>query len=482
MATDNKNDIVISAAADTKNAEANLKKLEAQVQTMGKNDPGMAKLNQSFAKTGKATDDINKHVKDLAGSYGALQGSMVGIVSQLGAIGIAIGVVKVAWDSLQQIQKKNIDSMNARADAQERYYNTVQTQSKEILSNLNQLNELAANGYLDNQAIQATNNLVAQLNDLWGDVGLSVDQATGRVNGLSEATKKVANNLREIALTAAKERQAAARMKQAQANREYSKYFDGNGAMTLAGALRTVSENGYIASVVEGMTPGGQQALTDRKATELHAAIATADAEVKEADAEVKRLESKTTTDDINALANRNSTRQQQEAGLKDVDTQLMELQRQLATAQAMGGNVEAAKAALDGYTENQARAKFEQLQKQIAYDTERQAYYQQRYNTGLKHGNAEEIAKRLDDLTKANEQLKKHTEEMTKIANGLYKPAVVAPEVKEMMRITSVSNGTFDAFGTGALGQNNIQQQQLDVQKKIEKNTEKLAVPVVGE
>ena len=66
----------------------------------------------------------------------------------------------------------------------------------------------------------------------------------------------------------------------------------------------------------------------------------------------------------------------------------------------------------------------------------------------------------------------------MAKIAAGQYKPAS-APETAIAR---SLARGTFDVFGLGGLSGGNIQQQQLDVQKQIERNTQQLAVPVVGE
>ena len=90
-----------------------------------------------------------------------------------------------------------------------------------------------------------------------------------------------------------------------------------------------------------------------------------------------------------------------------------------------------------------------------------------------------EEITKRLEALIEANKTLEAHTAEAGRLANGMYKPAT-PDKLPEAMR--SVARGTFDAFGINGLGSGNIQQEQLNVQKQIARNTEQLAIPVVGE
>lgn len=57
-----------------------------------------------------------------------------------------------------------------------------------LLDELDQINDKVNRSADD---IKRANDIVAQLNSRWGDVGLSVDQVTGKISGMEEAQKKV---------------------------------------------------------------------------------------------------------------------------------------------------------------------------------------------------------------------------------------------------------------------------------------------------
>lgn len=82
-------------------------------------------------------------------------------------------LAKAAADSLQAAGKKAMEGWQA---------------DNTLLDQLDQINDKVNRSSED---IAKANSIVAQLNSRWGDVGLSVDQVTGRVNGLGEAQKRV---------------------------------------------------------------------------------------------------------------------------------------------------------------------------------------------------------------------------------------------------------------------------------------------------
>ena len=205
-------------------------------------------------------------------------------------------------------------------------------------------------------------------------------------------------------------------------------------------------------------------------------------ADVTKAKEDVLKLQNQ--IKDINNQSNsslvlkQNADRQAAEATIAKNDVREQELIRALAQAQMGGGNVEGAKTALDDYLTQKNRDRYEELAKlsqsdNTAIDTARKAYEQ-----AQKSGDGAAIAEAAKALARVTEAAKQHTDEMAKIASGMYKPA--SAPATEIAR--GAANGTFDAFGANGIGHNTILQQQLDVQKKIAKNTEELAKPVVGE
>ena len=480
------NDIVINAKATTAAAEKSINALDARVQALAANSPKVQQLERNLsnvgAKTAKASQSGLNMAKASGAGFSALNGSLTGVLTKLGALGLAVAAVKAVWDSYNKQTQITIDNLNKAAEASEKYYNTFKAQSKDMLSSLEQLNSLASDGYLDNDSLRQTNSLVAQLNSLWGDVGLSVDQTTGKITGLEQATAKINAGLRAMALEGAKARAEAARLGLEQAQRNKAAEYNDDGSMTLYGATMTAANFDNLVGFYSGARTADD--LRGRRARELDAAIKTAEADLLVAQQAVKALEAQTTADNIAAtvargqvdIAARNKLADMQ-GGYTGLDLQELGLRQNLAAAQAGGGDVAAAQAALNSYTASKNQARYQSLTRQIEYDKAAQADAQERYNVGLKHGDVTEITKRLEALIEANKTLEQHSAEAQRLASGMYKPAT--PE-RDMLK--SVARGSFDAFGLNALSGGNIQQQQLDVQKQIERNTKQLAVPVVGE
>ena len=484
------NDIVINAKATTAAAEKSINALDARVQALAANSPKVQQLEARLGAVGSQaakTAQIGISAQKATGAgFAALNGSITGVLTKLGAIGLAVAAVKTAWDALNRVQQKTIDTLNQTADASNKYYNTFKAQSKEILDNLQQLNSLASDGYLDNDSLRQTNSLVAQLNSLWGDVGLSVDQTTGKINGLEQATAKINAGLREMALEGAKARAEAARLGLGQAQRNKAAEYNADGSMTLYGATKAGLSIDNMTAFYSGARTAGD--ISGGRRSELDAAIKSARADLLAAEAEVKRLQAQTTQEQLSATIARGradvearNKLSNMQAGYSGIDLQELGLRQALAAAQAGGGDVAAAQAALNSYTTSKNQERYTYLTGQIERDKAAQADAQERYNVGLKHGDVTEITKRLEALIEANKALESHSAEAQRLAAGMYKPAT--PDklpAAEMLR--TMGRGSFDAFGLGALSGGNIQQQQLDVQKQIERNTKQLAVPVVGE
>jgi len=513
------NDIVINAKANTKEAEANLQQLEARIKGMTAADP---KLQQMGSELGKVSGKVIDANKAIGGGFAALQGSLTGVITKLGAAGLAIGALKKVWDSYWAAQQKTVDSLKAAADANGGYFNALQDGTKNILDNLQKLDQLADGGYLDDNSIQQTNNLVSQLNDLWGDVGITVDQTTGKVNGLADATKKITAELRDMAIRQAKLEEQAAQAALDKAKSDKAWYFDENGGLTSMGAAAIAADIGDIFQSVGGAVTGTyQEQVTNmrrNKKLELEGAEKTAEAALAAAQFKRKQLEDSTTPDDVNNTVQAAQGVAQQAGTVADVDAERAKLiaeedkmledeqkrlaaqteyikktreelkafdaeeerlKQNLAIAQANGGDVEAAKQTLDNYIENRNTARLQSLQGQLGAARGEQMEAQRRYEQDVANGADDDVIENsMRRLQAANTRLSQITEEMSKLASGVYKPA--SAPATETAR--AMANGTFDSYGLNGLTNNPIEQQQLEVQKQIARNTENLNVPIVGE
>lgn len=456
------NDIVINARATTAQAEKDIGRLDGKIKTLSKSGADNAKAYSA--------------------SFAAMQGSVNGIITKLGGLGIAIGAVIALQKTYTRAQEDYAKSVDALGKSEEAALNAKAAKSKEILNTLEQLNSKAKDSPLSPEAIKLENNLVAQLADTWGDVGISINQSTGEVKGLLEATEKIGAEVRGKKLDALAKQIEGARLELANAQDVYGREYDANGAqrVSLAGFgnnLRATGEGLLSAVSGKGFSAGYNQRV-DTRANEYKSAITNAQAKLDDLLAQQKALQLEATNEDAARILKQLEETRAAEKTIFDNDPQEQALIRALANAQMTGGDVTGAKAALDDYVQQRNLQRYEQLSSGVGADQTAIDAARKAYDNAQKTGDGAAIAEAAKALARVTEIAKQHTDEMAKIAAGTYKPA----EAPETAITRSLARGTFDAFGLGSLSGGNIQQQQLDVQKQIERNTQQLAVPVVGE
>ena len=456
------NDIVINARATTAQAEKDIGRLDSKIKTL--------------SKTG------GDNAKAYAASFAAMQGSIQGVVTQLGGLGVAIAAVIALQKAQAQAQADYAKSISNAARAEEQALNARAARTKEILSSLEQLNAKAKDSPLSPEAIKLENNLVAQLADAWGDVGISINQSTGEVKGLLEATEKIGAEVRGKKLDALAKQIEAASLELDNAQSIYANEYDANGNQktSIAGIgnnLRATGE-GLLSAITGKGFEYGYNRRVDARANDYKAAVTDAQGKLDDLLAQQKALQLEATNEDAARLLKQLEETRAAEKSIYDNDPQEQALIRALANAQMTGGDVTGAKTALDDYLAQRNAKRYEELSSGVSADQTAIDAAQKAYDNAKKTGEGAAIAEAAKALARVTEIAKQHTDEMAKIAAGQYKPAS-APETA----ITrSLARGTFDAFGLGGLSGGNIQQQQLDVQKQIERNTQQLAVPVVGE
>lgn len=492
---DGRNDIVINAVAETKGAEKSIVTLDDKVNSLAKSSPGLDKVSRSMESVGNATKKAADNSKAMSASFAALTGSINGVITKLGVLGLTIGALKLAWTSAHKEQQRYFDAMKAQAETSQKTFTTLNDSTKSILDNLNKLDKLADGGYLDDNAIQQTNSLVAQLNDLWGDVGLSVDKATGKVTGLKDVTDKLTAELRQMQLEQLALEESVAQSEFNKAQSDYSYWFDENGN------LQNAAQGLLIAGNYTGEGSGAYRAELDNKRK-------SAQAKLLGIQQRRKQIEGNTTAGDVAASISAAEQRQKDDAAaqaaaiaaqkqaqtefenrlekarvkLKGIDAEEERLKQELAIAQATGGNVTGAKNALDSYTLGRDRARFAELSSQVSNDRADAFIAEKNYNTSIRDGaNDEQLLKDLEALNEANDRLAEHMKELSQIGARI-EQADAVEDIPETQTIRTIATGTFNAFGLEGLSQTNIEQQQLQVQKEIAANTKQLARPIVSE
>lgn len=494
------NDIVISAAANTKEAEASIKQLDAQIKGLTAANPKLQtlgnELNKVGTKTAEATDAMQL-------GFAAVQGSFTGIITKLGQIGLAMGAVVAAVKMLVNVQDAWNNSLKNAADAtaslvkQERArVDAVNNRSKELLDGIKSLNDLAQGGNLSSNGIKTLTAMVEEYQKIWGNVGLEVDKVTGKVSGLDAVSRRLDFSLKARQLTQLNKEVDAALTQKEAADAIYSSYIDNDGNLTNTGVAKMMLDAGMTSSAMAALDKSQYDRLVKAfKAQQLEAKNEAGNrlAQVRAARDQFKNG---TTADVINAaIAEGNANKAQKEdaanaaaANLANqtnlangvnnwnnvFDAKFSQLQSALVMAILNGNNsdVEKAKADLENYAQQQARASLQQMQ--AKYTDALQKLDEAKKNNDIAAQG--ELQKLVDSLNSEIQQT------ISKIKLAPVEVAEATQVIDEAKKLSYSTNGTFDAYGVHGLTVNPIEQQQLEVQKQIARNTENLNVPIVGE
>ena len=479
------NDIVITATAQTKEAEKNIQALDAKVQAMGKGSAGLDKLNNSLKRSGDVSRQSALDIRNMAGNYKALTGNITGAVTKLGLLGLAFAGVTAAMKKADQAQKEYIANLEKAGKASESLVNSRKTLVDSSISQLEQFNELAQNGSLSTDEINQELLLVNKIREQWGDVGIEIDKATGKVTGLKTATAKIEESNQtklleplQKQLKAAEEKltQAQNALATVEATQASSVADSAANWWTTLGNAGNAAKNGLFQwkNPVELFNKYQTNAASGRLEGAT-ADVTTAKNEVNDLKAKIKDIENQS---NAGLYIQQAQARQAAEASIAKNDYQEQRLIRELAKAQATGGDVTGARTALDDYIAEKNRKRYDELAKVSQSDNAAIETAQKAYEHANKTGDGAAIAEAAKALARVTETAKQHTDEMAKIASGLYKPADAAPT--SIARTTAM--GTFNAFGIGGLMSGSVEKEQLEVQKEIARNTKRLAMPVVSE
>lgn len=484
------NDIVINAKANTKDAEKNIKRLDAEVKTLASRTPAVDRLNRSLSKTkvpagGGGFGGFMQNNQTTGAGFSAMNGGLSGLATKLGALGLAIGAVIKAYERAEQATRDYISAMDSAAQSRLDRTEAVKKSAEEELAALSKFDELARQGKLTSQEMQQEQALVDSLARKYTNLGISIDKTTGAVIGLATAQQKINQTAAVDQLTPLRQQLAAAnadlkdkqnKLARVNAEQEYQlvdMFANPGDFLTYIG--------GNVQGIMNGRDPildpeysGGaaQQKASAARKTNAEKDVRDAQNKVKDIQRQIEAIQSGLNPELVLKQA---QERTAAESKINEIDTREIELINALSAAQASGTGVSEAKSALDDYYQQRNRARYEELASKAGDDQNNIDIARKAYEQAMKTGDNAAITEAAKNLARAVEVAKNNSDEMAKLANGMYKPADSG-----IMR--SVTNGTFDAYGLNGIGVNSIEKQQLDALKEIAKNTENNNEPVVGE
>ena len=171
-------------------------------------------LEEVKSKTAKTSDDMTKSVDNFGKSVGKSANAVSALSSEVGSsfgtiskvigaavsgpialliasIGVAVSVAKNAWDSLTESTEEYSSRLDKVSSLEQKRYKDLVQAQKEEEGYLERLNELSESETHSNEEKDEAVTLIAKLNERYGDLGITIDEVTGKIIGLGNAERKV---------------------------------------------------------------------------------------------------------------------------------------------------------------------------------------------------------------------------------------------------------------------------------------------------
>jgi len=153
---------------------------------------GMNNFGKSVSKAGGLLGSLGSAAGSSLGSLGSVISSIASgpVVALTAAFGALVSLGVSIWDrmtlSAEEYAKK-LDLISQQADKKRA---SMEKQSAEDSGYMSRLQELADKERLSNEAKTEAASLIQMLNSRYGDLGISIDQVTGKISGMDEAQKR----------------------------------------------------------------------------------------------------------------------------------------------------------------------------------------------------------------------------------------------------------------------------------------------------
>lgn len=189
-------------SVDNREMKKGLQEVEQQAKKTGAN------IKENMERAGQGFESINKLGGTMGGTLKNVQEAIMGLLSPVGLVmaGItALGTLAVkVWDMMTvSAEEYAMKASNAVEKANKNLEETFKQEETDS-GYLERLKELASAEELSNAMKMEAAELISILTKRYGDLGLSIDMATGKITGLDEAQRTFLKNQQQLKVDAAK--------------------------------------------------------------------------------------------------------------------------------------------------------------------------------------------------------------------------------------------------------------------------------------
>ena len=175
-------------------------------QIMAQLAPTLTQMFDWFAKGAASVTSWISQNQVFVASLGKLTLAFMGVAGVLKVIPVALtaicahpivavvaglAVAVAALDAALSLVPKKFDAVTDSMQRQRQETDDLINADKQRIARLKELEALSKRGGLNNQEVAEATNLVTELSARYGDLGISIDAASGKISGMGEATKKM---------------------------------------------------------------------------------------------------------------------------------------------------------------------------------------------------------------------------------------------------------------------------------------------------
>ena len=168
--------------------------------------PTLTQMFDWFAKGAASVTSWISQNQVFVASLGKLTLAFMGVAGVLKVIPVALtaicahpivavvaglAVAVAALDAALSPVPKKFDAVTDSMQRQRQETDDLINADKQRIQRLKELEALSKRGGLNNQEVAEATNLVTELSARYGDLGISIDAASGKITGMGEATKKM---------------------------------------------------------------------------------------------------------------------------------------------------------------------------------------------------------------------------------------------------------------------------------------------------
>ena len=236
--------LIVTVKAETEDVKTKIAALKAQ-------------LDNFANQTKNATAKVEKSVKSMSTNMMSMSSAIKGITSSLGAFGISAGTLMTigkgmldAWFKVDESTKRAADSAREHRQEVEKTISSNNT----LVDKLKELDNLSKDNYLNADGIETANTLVKELTKSYGDLGVTIDKATGKITGMADAIKAIQDKDTERRKSAIQSQIATLQRYLVDANAKVDEYNQNTFLGQLGQNVRMMSKDfsGYMGNTLTG--------------------------------------------------------------------------------------------------------------------------------------------------------------------------------------------------------------------------------------